>query len=100
MTMKLNQKSGTVVTSFSQTKFSQKTRSPGIRWDSASVKAAVAAFEDLRATRLSRQIHVRQAHFRSRARLAGNLVVLRRPPVCSYASAKRLRLKQGQARTK
>ena len=44
----------------------------------SSVRRAVAAFEDLQAARPSLQI---QGHFRSRARLAGNLVVLRRPPV-------------------
>jgi hypothetical protein len=42
------------------------------------VKAAVAAFEDLQAARLPLQIQVR---FRSRARLAANLAVLRRPAV-------------------
>jgi hypothetical protein len=44
----------------------------------SSVKAAVAAFEDLQAARLPLQIQIR---FRSRARLAANLAVLRRPAV-------------------
>ena len=41
---------------FLKQNFREKTGSPGIRWNSSSVKAAVAGFEDLRATRLPRQI--------------------------------------------
>ena len=57
MTMKLNQKSATVVTSFSQTKFSAKdARLRGSAGILSSMKATVAAFEDLQAARLPLQI--------------------------------------------
>jgi hypothetical protein len=50
MIMKLNQKPATVVTSFSQTKFSTKD---ALSRDRLELRAAVAAFEDLQAARLS-----------------------------------------------
>jgi hypothetical protein len=50
MTMKLNQKPATVVTSFSQTKFSTRD---ALSRDRLEFRAAVAAFEDLQAARLS-----------------------------------------------
>jgi len=57
--MKLNQKSATVVTSFSQTKFSTKRAFQGSAGILTSVKAAVAAFEDLQAARLPLKINLR-----------------------------------------
>jgi len=50
MTMKLNQKPATVVTSFSQTKFSTKD---ALARGSAGTPSSSAAFEDLQAARLS-----------------------------------------------
>jgi hypothetical protein len=55
MIMKLNQKPATVVTSFSQTKFSTKD---ALSRDRLELRAAVAAFEDLQAARLPLQIQV------------------------------------------
>jgi len=50
MTLKLNQKPATVVTSFSQTKFSPRD---ALSRDRLEFRAAVAAFEDLQAARAS-----------------------------------------------
>ena len=53
MTMKLNQKSAAVVTSFFSNKIFDKRRAlQGSAGILTSVKAAVAAFEDLQAARL------------------------------------------------